>query len=158
MNTPLKRNLIMASQRPAGTDRSASALGWSYKKWTRNDLGLILGHYGVPFAAGDSKTMSIRSLNQLAAQRGLTREDRLAIINADKTGLRLPPRKPLVQASTAPPAILQAVAIPPSIFNRRNTPRAPATVVMSTCQMVRTPNKYHPCPMKRGICEGARLT
>lgn len=106
----------MASQSPAGTDRSASALGLGYKQWTRNDLGLILSHYGVPFAAGDSNTMLIGSLNQLAAQRGLTREDRLAIINAHKAGLHLPPRKPPVQASIAPPAILQAVVNPPSIL------------------------------------------
>lgn len=49
----------------------------------------------------------INSLNQLAAQRGLTREDRLAIIKAHKAGLPLPPRKPLVRRPIAVPTITQ---------------------------------------------------
>ena len=94
----------MASQSQTGTDRSASALGLGYKQWTRKDLALILSHYGVRFAVGDTKNTLIDSLNQLAVQRGLTREDRLAIIKAQKAGLRLPPRKALIRAPIAAPS------------------------------------------------------
>lgn len=97
----------MASQSQTGTDRSASALGLGYKQWTRTDLTLILSHYGVSFGVGDTNNILIDSLNQLAAQRGLTREDRLAIIKAHKAGLRLPPRKALIRAPIAAPRLPQ---------------------------------------------------
>ncbi len=97
----------MASRSQTGTDRSASALGLGYKQWTRTDLTLILSHYGVYSAVGDTNNTLIDSLNQLAAQRGLTREDRLAIIKAHKAGLRLPPRKALIRAPIAAPRLPQ---------------------------------------------------
>ncbi|KAL9127785.1 MAG: hypothetical protein Q9175_007666, partial [Cornicularia normoerica] len=104
----------MASQRQTGTDRSATALGLGYRQWTRKDLLVILSHYGVRFVAGDTNKMLIDSLNQLAAQRGLTREDRLTIIKAHNAGLRLPPRKPLVRALVAPSTIAQTATTPPA--------------------------------------------
>ena len=98
----------MAGQAQNGVDRSATALGLGYKQWTRKQMAVILSHYGVRFAAGDTNNMLINSLNQLAAQRGLTREDRLAIIKAHKAGLNLPPRKLHVGRPIAVPTITQA--------------------------------------------------
>ena len=80
-------------------DRPDTTLGLGYRHWNRNDMGVILGHYGVQFSAGESKTGMIILLNELATQRGLTRDDRLAIINAHKAGERLPSRRPIIRAS-----------------------------------------------------------
>ena len=97
----------MASKSRTGTDISASALGWVYKQWTRKDLTLFLSHYGVSFAVGDTNNTLIDSLNQLAAQRGLTPKDRVAFFKAHKAGRRLPPRKALVRAPIAAPRLPQ---------------------------------------------------
>ena len=97
----------MASQAQYGVDRSATALGLGYKQWTRKHMAVILSHYGVRFATGDTNNMLINSLNQLAAQRGLTREDRLAIIKAHKAGLNLPPCKPHIGSPIVVPTITQ---------------------------------------------------
>ena len=86
-------------------DPSANALGLGFNQWTRSDLSLILDYYRVPLATEDSKNTLIDKLNRLALDRGLTREDRLAIVNAYKAGRSLPPRKSLVRASTALPTI-----------------------------------------------------
>ena len=88
-------------------DRSINALGLGFNQWTRSDLSLILNYYRVPLATEDSKNTLIDKLNRLALDRGLTREDRLAIVNAHKAGRSLPPRKVLVRASTAPPTVAQ---------------------------------------------------
>ncbi len=106
----------MANHSRTRVDRSAAALGLGYKQWTRNDLRLILGHYGVRFAAGDDSRSLIRSLNRLAAQRGLTRQDRLDIINAHKAGIPLPSRKPIVRvpansSSSTPPVVAPSATI-----------------------------------------------
>lgn len=105
----------MASQAQNGVDHSATALGLGFKQWTRNDLIVILNHYGVRPAGGDSKNALMDNLNQLALERGLTRVDRLAIVKAHKAGLRLPPRKPLVRAPNVPPTIFQTSATRPAI-------------------------------------------
>lgn len=99
----------MASHRQTGTNRSGTALGLGYKQWTRNDLGVILSHYGVQLAAADSNTTLIHSLNRLATQRGLTREDRLAIIKAHKDGTPLPPRKRFMRAPTVRSTITEPI-------------------------------------------------
>ena len=49
-------------------------------------------------------------LNELALQRGLTRQDRLAMIKAHKAGLRLPCRKPVIPGPVAAPALSQTTA------------------------------------------------
>ena len=103
----------MASQNQTRTDRSAAALGLGYKQWTRRDLIVILNHYGVNSAPRDTNHVLIDLVNQLAAQRGLTRQDRLAIMSAHKAGLRLPPRKPLIRASITA-SIPSQIAEPPS--------------------------------------------
>lgn len=105
----------MASRSRTGADRSASALGLGYKHWTHNDLSVVLSHYGVRFAAGDSKSTLISSLNRLATQRGLTREDRLTILNAHNDGIRLPSRKPVIRAPTAQSIITQPSVAYPAI-------------------------------------------
>ena len=103
----------MANQNHTRTDRSATALGLGYRQWTRRDLIIILNHYGVHYAPRDTNHVLMDLVNQLAAQRGLTRQDRLAIMRAHKAGLRLPPRKPLIRASVAAPIPAQiAEAIP----------------------------------------------
>ena len=91
----------MASLAQNAVDRSANALGLGFNQWTRSALSLILNYYRVRLATEDSKNTLIDKLNRLALERGLTREDRLAIINAHKAGRSLPPRKSLVRASTA---------------------------------------------------------
>ena len=95
----------MASLAQSAVDRSANALGLGFNQWTRSDLRLILCHYRVPLATEDSKNILIDKMNRLALERGLTREDRLAIVNAHKAGHSLPPRKSRVRASTALPTI-----------------------------------------------------
>ena len=95
----------MASMARKTVDPSANALGLGFNQWTRSDLSLILNHYRVRLATEDSKHTLIDKLNRLASERGLTREDRLAIVNAHKAGRSLPPRKSLVQASTALPTV-----------------------------------------------------
>ena len=95
----------MASLAQSAVDRSASALGLGFNQWTRSDLRLILNYYRVPLATEDSKNTLKDKLNRLALERGLTREDRLAIINAHKAGRSLSPRKSLVRASTALPNV-----------------------------------------------------
>ena len=95
----------MASLAQNAVDRSANALGLGFNQWTRSALSLILNYYRVPLATEDSKNTLIDKLNRLALERGLTREDRLAIINAHKAGRSLPPRKSLVRASTALPTV-----------------------------------------------------
>ncbi|KAF6233372.1 hypothetical protein HO173_008304 [Letharia columbiana] len=105
----------MASQTQTGTDRSAAASGLGYKQWTRKDLAVILSHYGVRFGERDSNNVLIGLLNELAAQRGLTREDRLTIINAHKAGTRLPSRKPVIRAPTVRSTITQPVVAHPVI-------------------------------------------
>ena len=87
----------MASQARNTVAPSAYALGLGFNQWTRNDLKVILNHYRVPTTIKDSKNTLIDKLNQLAIERGLTREDRLAIVAAHKGGRHLPPRKPLSQ-------------------------------------------------------------
>ena len=101
----------MASLAQNAVDRSVNALGLGFNQWTRSALSLILSYYGVPLATEDSKDTLIYKLNRLALERGLTREDRLAIINAHKAGRSLPPRKPLVRASTALPNIPQISSV-----------------------------------------------
>ena len=93
----------MARLAQNAVDRSANALGLGFNQWTRSDLILILNYYRVPLATEDTKNTLIDKLNRLALDRGLTREDRLAIVNAHKAGRSLPPRKSLVRASTALP-------------------------------------------------------
>ena len=93
----------MANQNQTRTDRPAAALGLGYKQWTRRDLIVILNHYGVHSAPGDTNHVLIDLVNQLATQRGLTRQDRLTIMRAHTAGLRLPPRKPLIRASVTAP-------------------------------------------------------
>ncbi|CAF9942836.1 MAG: hypothetical protein ALECFALPRED_010141 [Alectoria fallacina] len=93
----------MANQTQNSVNRSVIALGLGFSQWTRNDLSVILNHYGVRPAIEDSNNTLIDKLNQLALERGLMHVDRLAILKAQKAGLRLPPRKPLNAAS--PPAI-----------------------------------------------------
>lgn len=110
----------MASQRHTGVDRSAVALGLGFNQWTRNDLSLILNHYGVHSELGDSNNALIDKLNQLALERGLTRVDRLAIIKAHKAGLRLPSPKPLIPALIASSTILRPAAVPPAISQSEN--------------------------------------
>ena len=97
----------MANQSQTRVDFSATALGLAYRQWTRQHLTVILSHYGVHIAAKDSKNTLINSLNQLAAQHGLTSEDRLTIIKARETGIRLPPRKPIIGASAPQSATAQ---------------------------------------------------
>ncbi|CAF9939991.1 hypothetical protein IMSHALPRED_001706 [Imshaugia aleurites] len=105
----------MASQTHTGMDRSAVALGLGFSGWTRNDLNLVLNNYGVYPGTGDSKNSMMTMLNQLAVQRGLTHVDRLTIVEAHKAGLRLPPRKAILQASSNSPNIHQTIANPPTI-------------------------------------------
>ena len=93
----------MANQNQTRTDRSATALGLGYRQWTRRDLIIILNHYGVHYAPRDTNHVLMDLVNQLAAQRGLTRQDRLSIMRAHKAGLRLPPCKPLIRASVTAP-------------------------------------------------------
>ena len=100
----------MAGQNQNGVDRSATALGLGFNQWTRNDLGIILDHYSVPAAVGESKNDLMDKLNQLALERGLTRIDRLAIIRAHKAGHRVPPRKPLIRAPVAPSTVAPITA------------------------------------------------
>ena len=95
----------MASLAQNAVDRSASALGLGFNQWTRSDLSLILNYYRVRLATEDSKNTLIDKLNRLALERGLTREDRLALVNAHKAGRSLPPRKSRVRASTALPTV-----------------------------------------------------
>ena len=95
----------MASLAQNAVDRSASALGLGFNQWTRSDLSLILNYYRVRLDTEDSKNTLIDKLNRLALERGLTREDRLAIVNAHKAGRSLPPRKSRVRASTALPTV-----------------------------------------------------
>ena len=95
----------MASLAPNAVDSSANALGLGFNQWTRSDLSLILNHYRVRLATEDSKHTLMDKLNRLASERGLTREDRLAIVNAHKAGRSLPPRKSLVRASIAIPTV-----------------------------------------------------
>lgn len=105
----------MVTQTYYGVDRSATALGLRFNQWTRNDLGVILNHYSVRQASGDSNNALMNKLNQLARERGLTRADRLAILRAHKAGLPLPPRKPLVRARTIRPTTTQPVVDYPVI-------------------------------------------
>ena len=98
-------------------DRSANALGLGFSRWTRNDLSVILNHYGVRLAAEDSKNTLIEKLNQLALERGLTRVDRLAIFRAHTAGLRLPTRKPFVRAPVALSTVPQTAATLPTIVH-----------------------------------------
>ena len=79
---------------------------------------LFLTYYGVRLATEDSKDTLIEKLNRLALERGLTREGRLAIVNAHKAGRSLPPRKSslpprksLVRASTALPTVRRTSAV-----------------------------------------------
>ena len=95
----------MASLAQNAVDRSASALGLGFNQWTRSDLSLILNYYRVRLDTEDSKNTLIDKLNRLALERGLTREDRLAIVNAHKAGRSLPPRKSRVRSSTALPTV-----------------------------------------------------
>lgn len=94
-------NLVMANQTQNSVNRSVIALGLGFSQWTRNDLSVILNHYGVRPAIEDSNNTLIDKLNQLALERGLMHVDRLAILKAQKAGLRLPPRKPLVRDPTS---------------------------------------------------------
>ena len=94
----------MANQNQTRIDRSATALGLGYRQWTRRDLMVILNHYGVHYAPRDTNHVLMDLVNQLAAQRGLTRQDRLTIMRAHKAGLRLPPCKPLIRASVTAPS------------------------------------------------------
>ena len=93
----------MANQNQTRADRSATALGLGYRQWTRRDLILILNHYSVHYAPRDTNHVLMDLVNQLAAQRGLTRQDCLTIMRAHKAGLRLPPCKPLIRASVTAP-------------------------------------------------------
>lgn len=102
-----------------GVDRSAIALGLGFNQWTRTDLSIILNHYSVRLAVGDSNNTLMNKLNQLALERGLTRVDRLAIIKAHKAGLRLPPRKPLVRAPTVRSTISRPITDHPAISHAK---------------------------------------
>lgn len=105
----------MARHGQTGVNRSSSALGLGYGQWTLNDLSVILSHYRVHFTAADSKNDLMTSLNQLATQRGLTRQDRLNIINAHNSGAPLPSRKPIVRAQTVRSTLAQPIVHYPSI-------------------------------------------
>ena len=105
-----------------GVDRSATALGLGFSQWTRNDLSVILEHYGVRSAIGDNNNALMNKLNQLALKRGLTRVDRLAIIKAHKAGLRLPPRKPLIRAPTVRSTTAHPIVDHPSIAHANEYP------------------------------------
>ena len=93
-------------------DRSANALGLGFNQWTRNDLSLILSHYGVHLGVEESKNSLIDKLNQLALKRGLTRADRLAFLTAYKAGRRLPPRKHLLSPPIASATVPRIASVP----------------------------------------------
>jgi len=77
-------------------------LGISPSRWTRSNLRIMLDRYGQTYQQEASRNELIHTLGILAVERGLDRDDRLALFGAKGAlinGTALPPLKPLVHQS-----------------------------------------------------------
>ena len=81
------------SNQTQGVDQNATALGLSYKRWTINDLIVVLNHYNSYWGQNLPKNVLMTRVNYLAEQHGLTAQDRIDILDAHRKGLALPPAK-----------------------------------------------------------------
>ncbi|KAL9635932.1 MAG: hypothetical protein Q9164_003157 [Protoblastenia rupestris] len=88
----------MVDQGSTDADTS-SCLGLGFKSWKKYEMNVILNHYGHKTSMILPKEQLMKRIRQVAEEHGLTREDRLDIINAHAAGTALPQLRPTVKQS-----------------------------------------------------------
>ena len=78
---------------------TSSFLGLGFRSWKKYEMNVILNHYGHKTSMILPKEQLMKRIRQVAEEHGLTREDRLDIINAHAAGTALPQLRPKVKQS-----------------------------------------------------------